>query len=123
MDERKTMSNANVLQDVIGDNLFPNVEHISDVKQVLELQAETGQNLRQGQIRALLLLEKLGSNTFLHGDKDPYKTMRQAILKDFKKAVVNPNYFLATIEELIPKPPKPIVVTPNGKIIESKRTT
>lgn len=123
MNERKTMDNANVLQDVIGDNLFPHVEHISDVKQVLELQAETGQNLRQSQIRALLLLERLGSNTFLHGDKDPYASIRKAIAGDFKKAVVNPNYFLATIEELIPKPPKPIVVTPNGKIIESKRTT
>lgn len=117
----ESLKNANVLQDVIGDNLFPHVEHISDVKQVLELQAKNGQNLRQAQIRALLLLEQLGSNKFLHGDKDPYKSIRKDITDSFKSAVVAPTYYLATIEELIPKPPKNIVVTPNGRVIESKR--
>lgn len=117
----ESLKNANVLQDVIGDNLFPHVEHISDVKQVLELQAKNGQNLRQAQIRALLLLEQLGANTFLHGKDDPYKSIRKSIESSYKQAVVAPNYYLATIEELIPKPPKQVVVTPNGKVVDSKR--
>ena len=114
-DKRQVKSNGQVLQDVIGDNLFPEVQHISDVKQVLELMKETGQNIREEQIRAIILLEQLGENKFLHPDGNPYKSIIKEILDKYKVAVVNPSYYLDTIEELIPKPPKPIIMTERGK--------
>ena len=113
MQEEKK-NNGQLLQGVIGDNLFPEVQHISDVKQVLELMRAHGQNLREEQVRGLLLLEELGANKALHGDKNPYDSIIKAIKDTYKVAVVNPAYYLDTIEELIPKPPKPIILTERG---------
>lgn len=113
--EKQIKTNGQILQNVIGDNLFPEVQSVSDVKQVLELMKETGQNLREEQIKALVLLEQLGENTFLHPDGNPYKKIIKEIQDKYKIAVVSPSYYLDTIEELIPKPPKPIIMTERGK--------
>lgn len=101
--------NAETLQSVISDDLFPTVHHISDVKQVLEEMKGNAQNLTQEQIKALLLLEQLGSNEYLHKD-DPYKDLRTYIVTQGKKDVADPSYFIDTIEALIPKPPRPILL-------------
>lgn len=114
MQQEEKKTNGQMLQGVIGDNLFPEVQHISDVKQVLELQRLHGQALREEQIRALILLEELGNNKQLHGDKNPYAGIIKSINDTYKQAVVNPAYYLDTIEELIPKPPKPIILTERG---------
>ncbi|WP_205416451.1 hypothetical protein, partial [Escherichia coli] len=57
------VTNAEKLQQAIGDNLFPNVEHVSDIKQVIEVMKEKSQELQEPQVRALILLQKLGENT------------------------------------------------------------
>lgn len=113
--QQKTLKSANTLQSVIGDNLFPEVQHVSDVKQVLELMRDIAQNINQDQLRAIILLQQLGANTIIHPNGSPYDKLIKAILTDYKTAVANPAYYLDTIEELIPKPPKPIVFAPNGK--------
>lgn len=122
--EEQKKSNGQLLQGVIGDNLFPEVQHISDVKQVLELMKDLGQNLREEQVRALILLEELGNNKLLHGDSNPYKHIIKSITGQYKVAVVNPSYYLDTIEELIPKPPKPIILTERGqaKVVNGGRS-
>lgn len=119
--ERSTQNNGQKLQSVIGDNLFPEVQHISDVKQVLELMKGTAQNLREEQIRGILLLQELGNNKMLHGDKNPYENIIKKITGEFKVAVANPGYYLDTIEELIPKPPKPVILTERGKVVGGGR--
>lgn len=101
--------NAEKLQGVISDDLFPNVQHISDVKQVIEVMKSNSQNLREIQLKALLMLEKLGSNKYLH-EKDPYKDIVKYIKEKGKTDVASPDYYLDTIEALIPKPPKPIIM-------------
>lgn len=116
-EQKQAQTNGQRLQSVIGDNLFPEVQHISDVKQVLELMKDTAQNLTQEQIRAILLLHELGNNKFLHGDKNPYEPIIKAITGQFKVAVADPGYYLDTIEELIPKPPKPIILAERGKVV------
>ena len=113
--EKQVKTNGQILQGVIGDNLFPEVQNVSDVKQVLELMKETGQNLREEQVKALVLLEQLGENKFLHPEGNPYKKIIKEIQDKYKIAVVSPSYYLDTIEELIPKPPKPIIMTERGK--------
>jgi hypothetical protein len=100
---------AEKLQQVIGDDLFPNVQNISDVKQVLEFMEGVAQPLREEQIRAIILLESLGENKRLH-TKNPYKQIQDAIMGVYKKAVGETDVYLDTIEKLIPKPPKPIVM-------------
>lgn len=115
MIQEEKKSNGQMLQGAIGDNLFPEVQHISDVKQVLELMRSNGQALREEQVRALLLLDELGSNKALHGNKNPYDSIIKAVKDTFKVAVVNPSYYLDTIEELIPKPPKPVILTDRGQ--------
>ena len=117
---KEIKSNGQILQGVISDNLFPEVQHISDVKQVLEVMKDFGQELREEQIRALILLEEMGNNKNLHA-KNPYSQIIKAIKNEYKIAVVNPGYYLDTIEELIPKPPKPIIFTEKGKKIEGGR--
>lgn len=107
-------SNAEKLQSVISDDLFPNVQHISDVKQVIEEMKSTAQNLREPQMQALLLLKSMGENTYLHGDKNPYKQIVDYITKQGKVDIANPEYYLDTIEALIPKPPKPIILAEKG---------
>lgn len=110
------MSNADKIQSVINDDLFPAVANISDVKQVLEFMENVAQSLSQEQIRALILLQHLGSNSLLHGNTDPYKSIREDILGTankvgvYKRAVASTSVYLDTIQELIPKPPKPIIL-------------
>lgn len=118
--QTKQHNNAERLQSVISDNLFPEVQHISDVKQVLELAKEFAQNISQEQLRAIIMLQELGNNTVIHKE-NPYSKLIQAILTDFKTAVANPAFYLDTIEELIPKPPKPVIFAPNGKQVETGR--
>lgn len=105
--------NASKLQSVISDDLFPNVQHISDVKQVLEEMTLKAQALREPQIKALLLLESMGNNTYLH-DKNPYTAIIKQITDQYKRGIANPDFFLDTIEALIPKPPKPVIMTDKG---------
>lgn len=107
--------NASKLQSVISDDLFPNVQHISDVKQVLEEMTLKAQALREPQVKALLMLESMGNNRYLH-DKNPYAPIIKAITDQYKKGVANPDFYLDTIEALIPKPPKPIVMTDKGVV-------
>jgi ABC-type hemin transport system substrate-binding protein len=102
-------TNAEKLQSVIGDDLFPQVHHISDVKQVLEEMKDNAQDLREPQLKALILLEQMGKNQYLHGDKNPYKKLIEFIMTG-KKLVADPQYYIDTIEALIPKPPKPIIM-------------
>ncbi|AIF45734.1 hypothetical protein [Virgibacillus sp. SK37] len=111
---RNNTGNADKLQGVISDDLFPQVQHISDVKQVIEEMQGKSQNLREPQIKALLLLKRMGENTYLHGEKNPYKPIYDYITKQGKQDVANPEYYLDTIEALIPKPPKPIIMAEKG---------
>lgn len=111
---RNDTTNADKVQSVVSDDLFPTVHHISDVKQVIEEMKGNAQNLREEQIKGILLLEKLGSNKYIHGDKSPYKDILKYIKEGGKQAVASPEYYLDTIEALIPKPPKPIIMTEKG---------
>lgn len=102
-------NNAEKLQSVIGDDLFPQVHHISDVKQVLEEMQTNAQELQEWQIRGLIFLKQLGKNEYLHGKQDPYEEIEKMIMEG-KVLVADPLYYIDTIEALIPKPPKPIVM-------------
>lgn len=113
------LKNAEKVQSVINDDLFPNVQHVSDVKQVLEFMEPVAQPLREEQIRALILLEQMGNNKFLH-DKNPYEGIIMAITGQYKKAVADTEVYLRTMEELIPKPPKPIIFAEKGKVEKMK---
>jgi len=119
--QKQTLKNANTLQGVIGDNLFPEVQHVSDVKQVLELMQGLAQNISQEQLRAVILLNQLGENKLIHPNGNPYAKLVKAIMNDYKTAVANPAFYLDTIEELIPKPPKPVVFAPSGKQVNTGR--
>lgn len=105
---------AQQLQQVITDNLFPEVHHISDVKQVLEEIKRNAQELQNEQIKGILLLKHLGTNTYLH-EKNPYENLIKFISGEGKELVANPDYYIETIEALIPKPPKPIVLAEKDK--------
>lgn len=107
-------NNAERLQQAIGDDLFPQVAHISDIKQVIEEMKGLSQNLREPQMKALILLLKMGENKYLHPDKNPYKELYEYIITEGKTHIADPNYYLDTIEALIPKPPKPILLTEKG---------
>lgn len=113
--------NADRIQNVLTDDLFPNVQHISDVKQVLEYIENVAQPVSEEQIRAAILLESLGKNERLHGKNNPYGWMVEKLIGTDKKAgvwkkVVAPtSVYLDTLQELIPKPPRPIVVAPGSK--------
>ncbi|MBP3041757.1 hypothetical protein J9303_20150 [Bacillaceae bacterium Marseille-Q3522] len=102
-------TNAEKLQQAISDDLFPQVQHISDVKQVLEEMKSNAQDLREPQLKAIILLERMGNNTYLHGENNPYKKLIDYVMKG-KELVADPAYYIDTIEALIPKPPKPIVM-------------
>ncbi|GEM01995.1 hypothetical protein SAMN05421839_12543 [Halolactibacillus halophilus] len=106
------VDNANKLQSAISDDLFPQVQHISDVKQVIEEMTTKSQALREPQVKAILYLKRLGENKYLYPDKNPYKEITDYITKQGKTDVADPDYYLDTIEALIPKPPKPIVMAP-----------
>lgn len=107
-------TNAEKLQSVISDNLFPEVQHISDVKQVIEEMQSKAQSLTQQQIKAIILLEDLGRNEYLHGKESPYKELIKFVMEG-KVLVAEPEYYIKTIEALIPKPPKPIVMAEREK--------
>jgi hypothetical protein len=111
-----TVTNAERLQAAISDDLFPTVQHISDVKQVLEFINVVGQDLSQKQVRAILYLYELGNNKELHPDGNPYLNIIDKVIAH-KKDVVNPDLFIEAIEALIPKPPKPVIVA-NGQQVE-----
>ncbi|MBY9082624.1 hypothetical protein KIH86_25360 [Paenibacillus sp. HN-1] len=102
-------NNADTIQKVINDDLFPSVASVSDVKQVLEFMTDYAAPLSEEQIRAILLLEHLGANERLHGKVNPYSWIIKDITGKHKRAVSRTETFLRTIEELIPKPPKPII--------------
>lgn len=102
-------NNSEKLQSVISDDLFPQVQHISDVKQVLEEMKGNSQNLREPQLKAIILLQQLGDNKYLHPNGNPYKELIKFIYEG-KVLVADPDYYIDTIEALIPKPPKPIIM-------------
>lgn len=106
--------NAQKLQSVISDDLFPQVQHISDVKQVIEEMTGLAQNITRTQMKALILLQKMGENKYLHPEGNPYKKIHEYILGEGKIHIANPDYYLDTIEALIPKPPKPIIMAEKG---------
>jgi hypothetical protein len=112
-------NNADKIQKVINDDLFPNVQHVSDVKQVLEFMERVAAPLSEDQLRALLLLDAMGSNVRLHGDKNPYKPIIDKLTGQYKQFVAKTDVFLNTIEELIPKPPKPIILA-DGRAVGPK---
>lgn len=113
-------ANADKIQSVLNDNLFPSVQHISDVKQVLEYMENVAQAVSQEQLRAAILLMHLGANERLHGDKNPYEWIIDKLIGkgektgQWKKAVAHTSVYLDTLQELIPKPPRPIVVAPGA---------
>ena len=114
-------TNADKIQSVINDDLFPSVQHVSDVKQVLEFMSDYAAPLSEEQLRAIILLEELGRNERLHGKANPYKPIIDKIMKEYKRAVSRTETFLETIEELIPKPPKPVIVAPDGRPVRVGR--
>lgn len=112
----QALKNADTIQQVINDDLFPNVQHVSDVKQVLEFMSDYAAPFSEDQVRALILLEAMSENERLHGKTNPYKSIIKAIKEEYKKSVARPDTFLKTIEELIPKPPKPVIMA-DGRAI------
>lgn len=116
----EALKNADKIQSVINDDLFPNVQHISDVKQVLEFMSDYAAPFSEEQVRALLLLESLGTNERLHGKTNPYALIIKQVKQEYKKSVARPETFLRTIEELIPKPPKPIIMA-DGRAVRGGR--
>ncbi|NHN35560.1 hypothetical protein [Paenibacillus agricola] len=114
------VDNASKIQKVINDDLFPNVQHVSDVKQVLEFMEKVAAPLSEDQLRALLFLESLGNNERLHGKTNPYKSYIDKLTGQYKKFVARTDIFLMTIEELIPKPPKPIIMA-DGRAVSPQK--
>lgn len=112
--------NSDKIQQILSDDLFPAMNHVSDVKQVLEYMENVAQNVSEDQLRAAILLETMGNNARLHGDKNPYEWLVIRLIGDeknkgiWKKAVAPTSVYLDTLQELIPKPPRPIVVAPGG---------
>lgn len=105
------MRNADKIQNILTDDLLATPQHISDVKQVLEFMENVAQPLSEPQVRALILLDHLGSNERLHGNKNPYDNIIKKVGNEWKKAVADTNVYLDTMQELIPKPPRPVIVT------------
>lgn len=106
--------NGNKLQSVISDDLFPQMQHISDVKQVIEEMQSKAQNLREPQMKALLFLKAMGENKYLHPEGNPYLPIYNYIVGQGKTHIASPDYYLDTIEALIPKPPKPVILAEKG---------
>ena len=104
--------NADKIQSVLSDNLLATPEHIADIKQVLEFMINVAQPISEPQIRALVLLKQMGDNKRLHPDKNPYGDLIKKIEGDYKKMVADTAVYLDTMQEIVPKPPRPIVVAP-----------
>lgn len=107
------MSNVNRLQEIISDDLFPTVQHISDVKQVLDFMRPHAQPLREEQVRAILYLRELGNNKTMHPKGNPYENLIKKI-EEYREIIADPEIFLDTIESLVPKPPRPILMSSDG---------
>lgn len=120
----ENQSNNDKIQSVLNDDLFPNVQHVSDVKQVLEYMNDVAQEVSEEQLRAAILLEELGNNKRLHPDGNPYMWMVSRLIGEetnkgykigyWKRVVAPTSVYLDTLQELIPKPPRPIIMTPKG---------
>lgn len=108
------IKNADIMQSFLSDDLMYTPQSISDVKQVLEFMEGVSQPLTEPQVKALLLLQALGSNTELHGNKNPYESIIKEITGQYKKSVAQTSVYLDTIQELVPKPPRPIILA-DGK--------
>lgn len=110
--------NAERIQSVLSDDLFPSVHHVSDVKQVLEYMENVSQNVSENQLKAAIFLEVLGNNRRLHKE-NPYRWIVDRLIGldragPWKKAVAPVSVYLDTLQELIPKPPRPVVVAPGA---------
>jgi hypothetical protein len=101
-------NNQGRIENVINDTLFPQTKHVDGVKQVLEFMEDVSQSLSEEQIRALILLQELGNNKRLH-KKNPYEGLIKAIEGKYKIAAADTSVYLDTIQELVPKPPRPII--------------
>lgn len=121
MSQAEGLRNAEKIQSILTDNLFPNVQHISDVKQVLEYFENVAQAVSEDQLRAAILLETLGNDIVLHPEGNPYSWIVERLIGTekqtgyWKKAVAPTSVYLDTLQELIPKPPRPLIVAPGGK--------
>jgi hypothetical protein len=104
-------SNADDIQKAINQDLFPtSAPQVDNIKQVLSFMEDVAQPISEDQVRAIILLEELGSNDRLHEGKNPYEAIIKSIKTVYKKAVAPTEVYLETIERLVPKPPKPIVM-------------
>jgi hypothetical protein len=103
-------TNADEIQKAINQDLFPTIQNTADVKQVLAFMEDVAQPISEDQVRAIILLMDLGSNERLHGKVNPYEEIVKNISKVYKKAVAPTEVYLETIERLVPKAPKPIVM-------------
>lgn len=115
-----TKSKSDAIQDIMSESLFEQNPSIADLKQIINELKDKAQNLREPQIKALLLLKNLGENTYLH-DKNPYADIIKNIEDKYKIAAAAPAYYLDAINETVPKPPKPVIVAPDGKVINQNR--
>ncbi|WP_016696532.1 hypothetical protein [Rhodococcus rhodochrous] len=106
-------NSASQLQDVINDSLFPQVQHTADVKQVLDFMRPVTQPLRQEQVQAILYLSDLGNNRYIHPNGNPYEDLIKSI-SSYRQEIADPEFYIDTIEALVPKPPKPILMTGDG---------
>lgn len=114
-------TNGSKLQSVISDELFPQVQHVSDVKQVLSEMESKAQNIREPQLKAIIKLQTMGDNKYLHPNGNPYKKLLKDVSGDYKTAIAKPDFYLDVIAELIPKPPRPIVMADGKQINTSRR--
>lgn len=108
-----TTNAAAQLQDVINDSLFPTVQNIADVKQVLDFMKPITQPLREEQVRAILYLKELGDNKHIHPNGNPYEKLIKAI-SGYRQEIADPEFYIDTIEALVPKPQKPILMSGDG---------
>lgn len=115
MNATNPSQNAQKLQDVINDSLFPQTVQVADVKQVLDFMKPVAQPLREEQIRAILYLQELGENKLIHPDGNPYKKLIEAVV-NYREQIADPEFYIDTIEALVPKPPRPILVTNDGQV-------
>lgn len=113
-------SKSDAIQDIMSESLFEQNPSIADLKQIINELEDKGQNLREPQVKALLLLQHLGDNKYLHA-KNPYSHIIKAIESSYKTAVTNPEYYLDAIHETVPKPPKQVVMTGDGKVLNNNR--
>jgi hypothetical protein len=103
--------NADLIQNTINDDLFPSsAPVVADIKQVLAFMENVAQPISEAQLRAIILLEHLGNNKQLH-DKNPYSELIKKIQEDYKRKVAPTGVYLETIEALVPKAPKPIIMS------------